>query len=139
MNNQNTLPDPQTAYDTLFSRVHAQVFFNKCASAGIVPQTQEQAQEMLNIAGKLRMVTQDAQVKAAAAVDDPFQQMSRSLDGVISEYGLAQPSHLEVERGYKQAGDELANDPELYNAVLAMKAAEAAFIQEELAAQQKRQ
>lgn len=122
------LPDPQTAYDTLFQGVHSRVFFQKCAAAGFEPRSPEEAQWMLNAAGKLRMISEHDQVKAAAAQDNPYFQMDAGLDRVMSQYGLGQnkeASYLNADYGYKQAAEHLMQDPAFYNSVLSLKAAEA--------------
>ena len=64
-NDGAALPDVQTAYNTLFDGVHQQVFFNKLASYGFVPQNEKEAAEMLELAGKLRYVEQEEEKVAA--------------------------------------------------------------------------
>ncbi len=134
---QTGLPTPDAAYDTLFQGVHQRVFFQKLAAAGYAPRSAEEAQWMLNTAGKLRQVTEAQSVKEAAAQDNPFFRLDNSLDRVMAEFGLGgqakQAQYQEVETAYKQAAASLANDPEIYNAVLSLKANEAEQIQAQLA------
>jgi hypothetical protein len=121
-----TLPDVQTAYDTLFQGIHARVFFQKCAAAGFSPRTQEEAQHMLNTAGKLRQISEMDHVKQAAAQDNPYFQMEAGLDNLMNQYGLNQPqTQYASDEMYKAAADSLMQDPTFYNSVLALKAAEA--------------
>lgn len=131
------LPDPQAAYNHLFQTVHTQVFFQKCAAAGFHPRSQEEAQYMLDVAGKLRAISEDATVKQAAVQDSPFYRMSAGLDTVMANYGLAAPGHRpqDAEAGYKQAAAQLMADPNIYNSVLALKANEAAQLKAEFDAQ----
>lgn len=137
-----TLPDATAAYNTLFENIHAKVFLNKCAAAGYVPRSREEAQYMLDTGGKLRTISEHAQVKQAAAEDNPFYRMSSGLDGVMAELGLSghqkQASVAEAEASYKSAADHLAQDPALYNAVLALKVDEAQHLKAEYDAQRAR-
>lgn len=127
MSQNATLPDVQTAYNTLFEGIHARVFFQKCAAAGFSPRTQEEAQHMLNTAGKLRQIGELDQVKQAAAQDNPYYQMEAGLDRLAQQYGLNQPQQPQYadDAMYKAAADSLMQDPTYYNSVLALKAAEA--------------
>lgn len=122
---KNTLPDPKQAYDTIFTRVHANVFFHKLAAAGFQPRSQAEAEYMLDTAAKLRTIQESTQVKQAATQENPYYQLNQSLDTVMNQYGFAgRPRYQEAEIGYKQAADTLMQDPEIYDAVLALKAAE---------------
>ena len=134
----STLPDAQTAYNNLFMGVHQRVFFQKCAAAGHSPRSQEEAQWMLETAGKLRTVEQATPVKQAADAQNPYYAANQALDGVMAQLGLGQQQQAQEETtAIKQAAYQLAHDPTFYNSVLALKAAEAAQIQEELAALQR--
>lgn len=136
----NALPDAQTAYNNLFEGIHNEVFFRKCAAAGFPVRSMEEAQWMLETAGKLEAVSQADQVKQAAAQDNPYFQMNSRLDAVLDQYGLnghkKAAAAQEVEIGYKQAAAELMQNPTLYNSVLALAAHEAAQQQQEFQAWQ---
>lgn len=133
--NQSPLPDPQTAYNNLFQGVRARVFFQKCAAAGWEPRTMAEAETMLNTAAKLREfdLTQTQPTKAAA--DSPFVAMNQDLDRALQAHGFA-PAQQDVDFSYKQAADALAQDPTLYNSVLALRADEAHQIEREFAGRQ---
>ena len=134
-----TLPDAQTAYNNLFMGVHQRVFFQKCAAAGFQPRNQEEAQWMLETAGKLRAIESAEPVKQAADQQNPYYAANQALDGFMAQMGLTQPQQAQEEAtAIKQAAFQLAHDPTFYNSVLSLKAAEAAQIQEELAALQGR-
>lgn len=121
----NNLPDPQQAYDTIFQGVHAKVFFHKLAAAGFQPRSEGEAAYMLETAAKLRAIQESAQVKQAAEQENPYFQLSKSLDTVMDQYGFSgRPRYQEAEISYKQAADSLMRDPAIYNAVLSLKAAE---------------
>jgi hypothetical protein len=132
---QPPLPTPQEAYDNLFQGVHSRVFFAKCASAGIRPGNADEAAWMLEMAGKLRQVSEAPAVKQAAAESSIFFQMNRDLDTVLAKQGFdvggrrAAPAEL----GIKQAAQTLASDPLFYNSVLALKAEEADEVRKQLA------
>lgn len=137
MSQQATLPDPQTAYDNLFQAVHARVFFQKCASAGIMPRSRQEAQWMLETAGKLRTVDQAGglQKDAQDDNDNPYYQMNRHLDQVLAQHGLdggiKAAAAQEEESAIRQLTVDLSNDPLLYNSVLSLKTAEAQDIQQQ--------
>jgi hypothetical protein len=120
--NNSALPDPVSAYQHLFDRVHAQVFLNKLASYGIVPTTEAELEDLFTVAAQLRPVP-GAEKQAAAS--SRFESAASALGAVANPQqapGAFQESAL------KQAVAELAADPDIYNSVLAVKAAEAAIL-----------
>jgi hypothetical protein len=125
----STLPDQDTAYDTLFNGVQQRVFFQKMASRGYTPQNAQQAQTMLDTAGRINAVAEHTQVKTAAAQNDPYAMAGRALDAVLGQVGLDGPikqaQDRETANAYQNAAYYFAQDPAIYNSVLAMKAAEA--------------
>lgn len=125
---QPLLPDPQAAYDHLFQNVHQRVFFQKLAAAGYEPATAQQAGDMLKLAGHLRIAQEEQQVKAAAAGSDPYAAALAHLEGAMTDAGFSggkQAAFREQEWAVKQAAGDLMADPDMYNAVLALKAHEA--------------
>jgi len=107
------LPDPEVAYQILFDRVHQQAFFDKLAAYNLVPEDVQEARGYLEIAGQLRAAHEQALVKQAAELG----------------YWPVQP----IDWATKQAAAKLAQDPAIYNAVLSLKALEAASVQASLA------
>lgn len=124
--NQAVLPSADAAYGTLFDNVHAEVFFGKLASYGIQPGTEKEAADLLQIAAQLRNV--DNPVKQASA-QSRFGDAAQALGSVVSAtpYGQKQAA-IAQDHAIKQAAAQLAQDPSLYNAVLALKAHEAAVL-----------
>lgn len=124
------LPDPDTAANTMFDRVHSRVFFTKLAQQGIVPQTEKEASDLLEMAGRLREVAE--QEKLASANHSQFGGPLQALNGVLGARGwnghMKQASEQQFELMVKQASAEAANDPELYNATLSLISAEAAAL-----------
>lgn len=121
----NALPSPQEAHDALYQGIHNRVFFHKLAAAGYHPRSREEAAWMLETGAKLHYMTEAQQVKQAAAQDNPFFQMNRYLDQVASQHGIdfgtKQAAAQEAEVGIKKAAAALAEDPAIYNAVLALR------------------
>lgn len=128
-----TLPDPQTAFNNVFMNVSQRVFFEKCAAAGYAPRSADEAQWMLDVAGKLEVLEQHAGVKQAAATANPYMQASQELDAVMGRFGLMAPAH---DMHLKQAALAYASEPALYNSILALAADEAQAVQAQLQAQQ---
>ena len=120
---QPTLPDPETAYNHLFSQVHANVFFNKLASHGYAPRNEKEAEELLTLAGKLR----DAEHTKAAQDNSqsPYALANSALDNVLGSPART-VSHQKV-------AQELMQDPSIYDSVLSLKVAEAEQFAQQLA------
>lgn len=119
-----TLPDPDQALQTIVTGVYQQVFFDKLASYGREPSNAADANSMLEIAGKLRVVSQDPTIKAAAS-KSVYGQAKEALDKLASGGRFKQAFAQEQEVAMRNAARQLAADPNLYNAVLSIKAAEA--------------
>lgn len=131
--NQAALPDPKVAYDHLFGNVHAQVFFGRLAQRGYAPQNEKQAQDLFGLAGRLRAVEE---AEKTAGDDSPFSGALSALDGFLGQNGYAdQAATQEHAMAIKEASAELAQDPAIYNSVLALKAFEAEQIAQQLQGQ----
>jgi len=123
---EQALPNQEDAYNHLFENVHAQVFFGKLASLGIQSTTDKEAADLFSLAGQLRHV--DGPEKQAAA-QSRFSGAVTALDSVIGNNPAAQQQQAAVAaEGIKQAAAELMQDPSVYNAVLSLKAQEAAVL-----------
>lgn len=115
--NQNNLMSPEEAYDVLVAQVHAPVFFEKLAKVyGVVPQTAQQARDLLQMAGALRNVHETETTKAAAARGDIVSEAKRDLEQVLSQFGY-QPLP-DNDPTVKQAAWNLAGTPMLREAAL---------------------
>jgi hypothetical protein len=132
-NGQTALPEPQAAFDLLFQNVHSEVFFGKLASAGVSPRNQKEASDMLELAGRLRVLEEDPRVQKAAQVDSPYARMIADLDEAMAANGLDSGVKAAADREYgvavNQAAARLMQDPNIYNSVLSVKAAQARMLQ----------
>jgi len=127
-NQQAALPDPQTAYQNVFDGVAQRVFFHKLAQLGHVPRTQKQASDLLDLAGKLRLVEEEAAVKQAEDAYDPFAAANSALDQVLAQAGFGSvkaAAEQDELMSMKQAASIVMQDPLIYDSVLALKAHEA--------------
>lgn len=122
------LPAADQAYQTLHNDVYCQAFFKVAADYGVVPQSQEEAQDMLKLAANLRIVREDYQQKQAST--NRFAQINAELDQMRPGYKQAQDNQ-QADMMYRRVAADLANDPAIFNAVLSLKVAEA----EQIAAQ----
>lgn len=133
---QGVLPDPKTAYDTLFQGVHTRAFFGRLAQHGFQPTSEKQAQEYLDLAGKLRLVDQDPRIKAAADANDPIAEANAALSNVLARHGLdagvKQAAAQEADIARRNIAAQLAKDPSIYNSALSLKAAEASQVAAQL-------
>lgn len=123
--NEQALPELETAYNNLFEGVHANVFFGKLANHGIDPQNEKEAADLLELAGRLRGV--DNEEKEAG--DSRFANPVGALSEVLGETPQGKQAQAQEEaQAYKQAAAALAQEPVFYNSVLALKANEAAIL-----------
>lgn len=124
--NTQALPNPADAYNQLFNDVHAQVFLGKLASYGIQPTTEKEAADLFALAGQLRHV--DGPEKQAAT-QSRFGGAVAALDSVLGQSPAGrQQQAVASGQAIKQAAAELMQDPGVYNAVLSLKAHEAAIL-----------
>jgi hypothetical protein len=117
-----TLPNPQAAYDHLTEKVHCNIFFDKLARAGIVPQTEKEASDLLQLAGRLRHVEEQEKV-AQAEQGGRFGGALAALDHILGQN--KQASVREAHTGIKRAAVYFKQDPEVFNSILALKQHEA--------------
>lgn len=116
------LPDPTEAYDFLFQNIHSEVFMNKLAAAGIVPQNEQEVRDLFTLAGNLRHV----QAQKQASAQSRFSSAVSYLDGALSsDENLRWQAKQTESLAIKQAASQLAVDPAIYNAVLSLKLKEA--------------
>ena len=125
-NGAASLPNPQDAYNQLYSDVHTEVFLGKLASYGIQPTTEKEAADLFAIAGQLRHV--DGPEKQAAD-QSRFGGASNALGTIINQTPAGQQqAAASHQHAIKSAAAQLAQDPSIYNAVLSLKVAEAAVL-----------
>ncbi len=114
---------PDAAYLYLNDQVHVPVFFNKLAQHNIVPQTPQEAADLLAAGAKLFTLYQAEQQKTAAARGSIAGRMNQALDSQLTQLGYT-PSQVDAE--IKTAASQLAQEPEIVRAVLALQAGAAA-------------
>ena len=126
MSNSSGLPNPTDAYNYLFSNVHAEVFMNKLAGYGIVPSTEAEVSDLFALAGQLRHI--DSPEKQAAEHSRFGYAVAGLTDALNSTpEGQFQQAYAQ-DHAVKQATYDLANDPNIYNSILALKVHEAAVL-----------
>ncbi len=134
------LPEGDVAYQNLFEGVDQRVFFAKLAQIRpqYYPQTEKQAQRLIEIGESLDAIDEEEAVKAASVGGvDPFDAAAAALGGVVKQAGYEYPGHRrdqEERVAAKQAADAFAADPTIYNSVLALKLAQAERVKQQLGA-----
>ena len=119
--NQVQLPDIDTAASILFDRARGAAFFNKLASLGYSPNSEDEAIEYLKLAARAREI--EPQLKKAGAEGSLVKRANAALDSVMGTSPReGQDHHKEV---MKVASAMVEQDPDLFNAVLTLKSAEA--------------
>ncbi len=121
----SSLPNPQDAYNQLFHNVHAEVFFGKLASYGIQAATEKEAADLLQLSSDLREF--DGAEKQAAA-SSRFEGATAALNNITTQPTTPAQRHQAQGQAIKQAASQLAQDPSIYNAVISLKAHEAAVL-----------
>jgi len=125
-NGAASLPNPQDAYNQLYSDVHTEVFLGKLASYGIQPTTEKEAADLFAIAGQLRHV--DGPEKQAAD-QSRFGGASDALGTIMNQTPAGQQqAAASHQHAIKSAAAQLSQDPSVYNAVLSLKLADAAAL-----------
>jgi len=122
---EQSLPDPQAAYSHLFDNVHSQVFFGKLASFGIQPTTDKEASDLFELAARLRHVDTEKQASSESRYGGALQALDQTLGR--SPEGQQQKAAAQ-QQAVKQAAANLMEEEGIYNAVLALKAQEAATL-----------
>jgi hypothetical protein len=114
----NVLPSQEEAADTVFNEVASDVFFRKCASVGLQPRTRDEAWSMLNTAAQLEEL-EAAEIEKTGG-DSFILFAQRSLEQSLGQT----PTRPNDDMIIKQAASQYANNPAVFNAVLALKAAQ---------------
>lgn len=108
----------------LTSNVYIPAFFNKLAAYGIVPENEQQANELLDMGVKLFNCGVQEQVKTADSRLSFLQQANRTIDDLASQrYGVTpQGAGLHknsADDAIRRDCEALASDPTVLAAVLA--------------------
>lgn len=109
---------PDQAYDIIVAQVHAPIFFNKLASVyGIVPNTPQDTQELLNLASRLRNAHEAEQVKSAGARSNVLAEACHDIGAVLNEHGYPAPPS----NHYQQHATAVASNPLMKEAALVFR------------------
>ena len=111
------LPAPEDAFNKLANDVQGQAFWSVLGDCGIHPQNEAEAESLLKLANHLRYAEAE---KTASMNRFAF------VDGSQETSQGVQYDPSVVQANVKQAAAQLANDPEIYASVVALKLAQAA-------------
>jgi len=112
----DNLPNPRDAYNHVFSEIHATTFFNKLASAGISPSTDQEVEDLLKLAGTLRPYAAQAAEKTASA-----SRFGGALNDLSQLTGATQATNqLQSQMAIKQAAAAVLQDPAIYQSMLSL-------------------
>jgi hypothetical protein len=119
------LPNLEDA-SSVFEQIYAETFFNKLASFGIQPETEAEAIEWLKIGHQVQQL--EPQVKQANADQRrglAFE-VGDALQGILTEAGVGKEAEQrEHNAEIYNVAQALAQDPDVYNAALSLKTAQA--------------
>lgn len=130
---QVQLPNVDQAIDNLFGGLGNEIFFSKCAQAGFVPNTREEAEMMLQSAENLYASHQVELQKRAASSENPFRAVLQASNELAGRYGVKRASDAE-DLGALALAERAMQNPTLYNSVLVLKQAQADQARAQLAA-----
>jgi len=109
------LNQAQAAHATLVREVFVPVFLEKLASDfGIVPQNDAEVSSLLEMAARLGEAHAQERIKSASAQTDLLKLANQQLGGLVGAPNV----DTELSTLVKQASNELANRPEIMDAVL---------------------
>ncbi len=131
MSAQATLPDEQTAYNTLFGdQLYGTIFFNKLAAAGHPHGgSAERAQAMHKLALHLEALEADNLQKQAASGHDPYINAANMVEQMMGGSTLSKQANDQ----YRQRlAEQVMQDPGFYNAALTLNVKEAELIKKTL-------
>lgn len=112
---QNALPSADAGLDTLFARVYAPAVLDFMASRGYPARTEKAARDLLEVVGKVKEHAPAAREKSAG---DLYGAAVEALDRFSGAPTKRASDAL------AEAAEAVSRSPEIYNAVLAVKAAE---------------
>ena len=117
MSEQNAQMTYQDAEATLISEVFTPVFFDKLANDfGIRPTNEDEAREMLVLAGKLEHLYEVQQTKEASKRASVVHAASKSLDEVLKQAGIN--TYEAEDNEVKEAASQLSQVQHLRDAAL---------------------
>ena len=118
---------PEESYNILVSQCHAPVFFEKLARVyNIKPNNQDEARDLLQMAGQLRSAHEQERGKEASATTNFYANAKRDLANTLNTQGYK--SAVDDDFQVKQAATEAAKNPLLCEAALTF----ASYLQSQL-------
>ena len=127
MEGNQQLPNVDQAQQTLDQQVRLPVFFQKLAARGYNPQTEQEVKDILKLAGDLRQYAeQNPEADRQQSGPSKYAQADQALHQVTGQ------QNQQAEVAVKQAAQQVAQQPSIYNAMLTCKAAQAAQVRQQL-------
>ena len=124
---ENTL-GVEEAFGNVYHGIHKRAFFHRLAQHGVVPQSEKEAEELLDMGAKVVMASANPALQQAADQESRFTKASTALNDALAEQGLIAPE----EKQAAQQGDlsleaqaaawELAQDPEIFKSAEVLQA-----------------
>lgn len=117
---QQQQPNYQSAHSLLVNQIYAPVFFEKLAADyGIQPSNEQEAQELMTLAGKLQQLDEVQRAKAASSRSTIVSAANQGLDKVLNGMGVQTSSNNSyAEAEIKEAAAQLAQIPQVRDAAL---------------------
>lgn len=123
------LPELPVAMQTVFDRVHKRAFLEKVAqiAPAFLPRSEAAFADMLAIGDDLQAADM-IQAQKTASAGSPFAAARAALEQTMAEegldHGIKQASHAQNTDRLRTIAANLLQDPELYDAALAIKIAQ---------------
>ncbi len=120
MSDTLTLPTPDQAHQTLFSRVWADAFMQKLASYGIVPANESEGQALIEMAGKIAVAEVQANEKQAQANSGQYAQALADLNTVLTGAPGATPVKVAEQQYAAKVAAAMMSDQDIYLSTLSL-------------------
>lgn len=94
---KNTSLGVQEAFGNVFHGVHKRAFFHRLAQHGHVPQSDQEAQELLDMGAKVATASTNPVLQQAAAKESRFTKANAALNDALAERGLLLPAQKQAD------------------------------------------
>lgn len=118
----------EEAYGHVYHNVHKRAFFHRLSQHDIVPQTEKEAEELLDMGSKVVMASANPVLQQAAAGESRFTKASQALNGALASQGLISPEEKQampdndLSTEAQAAAWELAQDPAVFKSAEVLQA-----------------
>jgi hypothetical protein len=128
MSDSNQTLSTEEAFENVYHGVHKRAFFHRLAQHGIVPQSEKEAEELLDIGSKVELAAATKASQPAVAHESRFTKANSDLGTAMTAQGILAPEKQAAEPNgpspeAQAAAWDLAQDPVLFKSAEILQAA----------------